>query len=384
MGIHIRMLNLGHGESNIIMLQDGDKTFNILIDGGSERKSKTSDKTEVSSKKIVDEIKKYDIELNGIIVTHVDDDHIGGIINILGKYYKDIKYNLKIFFVLFNNYDEHRISFNQGNKLTALIKNKLISSLLINSYKTNYQTENKLIQERVDCDGNKLEIQFFSLESRTLMKKINDNKIYITMLTPDIKDINQLMKEWRRFNNTDDKTIKKSIEKGLGEVKNKSSIGFLLEFHNKKMVFGGDGYLKDIQDALKVINSSMKKHGNKKIELDVFKLLHHGSYENNKEICEFVKEYNCKKIIYNTNSINYQNHPDIGLIYSIIKDNPSLEIYATNKITKEIVNAQYDEYKKREEQKVENKDDIPSKDEMTYLLGQKVKVSENNVDIKEN
>ena len=90
---------LVHFEEHIDEIEPNDVTekryFNLLIDGAYKK-----DKIH---KKLCDELDKESIQ--GSVVTHVDEDHISGIIGLVEKKKKMIENA----FLLFNKYDESLI-----------------------------------------------------------------------------------------------------------------------------------------------------------------------------------------------------------------------------------------------------------------------------------
>lgn len=115
-----------------------DKVLRILIDGGKNYKYIQ----EYFYKIIEDSDKSFDYFIDYIIVTHIDNDHIKGIL----KMYKDDRIvnaidNAKI---IYNKIvDIGDVSFSQAEEFENLIKNKKI----IVTYKRNFQnsTDNQVL-----------------------------------------------------------------------------------------------------------------------------------------------------------------------------------------------------------------------------------------------
>lgn len=381
MSIKIKAINLGHGESIIIKINNDDseeqKKFNILVDAGNGKKCTTSEGLEIPSTELVDRIKNDNISIHGIVMTHTDDDHIGGMIKLLSSHYSEAEEYLKIIYVVFDTYDDsHKISFQQGNDLQLLIREKLKGSVLINSYSNDYVAVSKRIRSKIMLKGNVIQSNIYSLSSRKLVKQLDHNIINITILPPKSGNIDTLMKCWKEHNESVDTRRKKVKDAAAKEVKNSSSVAFLLEYQRKKLVFGGDGNLEDIDGALKELDKECKKNGIGQLKLDLFKLLHHGAYGNNQGICDFLERYGCKKVIYSTNSKKYKTHPDIGMLCDIVE--MGVKIYATNPITSEVVHNQYSKYRERlvkiNDYKTENNEKIKifTEEELLNLLQEKV------------
>ena len=91
---------------------------------------------------------------------------------------------------------------------------------------------------------------------------------------------------------------------------NGSSIAFLAEYENQKMLFAGDAYATTL---LKSINKYLPKC--EPLYLDLFKIPHHGSEGNiSKELLERLR---CSKYLISANG-TYHKHPDTVAIAKII------------------------------------------------------------------
>ena len=314
-------LNVGHGESILVYIHHNNKEFKLLIDGGSYRNSKNSYNEPVFN---VEKIKKISINnvLHGIVVSHVDDDHIGGILHIIREWKKlDEK---KAFFLIFNDYIDHSISFSQGetliNEIKQLKKKKKINVNLLNSYSNRYISANEWIEKNL-CT---LPVRIMSISQRKLLPAKKSDRIYITLLTPGIKEINDVMEEWKK-----DKQRRQDQKKGSanGKIINDSSISFLLEYDNYTILFTGDSSIKLIRNKLNELHEIIER-------IDYINLCHHGAAENNKGILELIENYDCCSVFASTNSINYPKHPCLFMLYKLIKKYPDIKIYLTNDILK--------------------------------------------------
>ena len=282
--IKVHALDVGHGDAVIISLKNEKCVRNILIDGG---------KATRGPNKINEKLKEVK-SLDGIIVTHVDNDHIGGVLNFI-KDINDTKDKLKKreklffleevkeFFVIFNKFDDNLISYKQGRTL----QDQLIS--FKKALRLFYGKKCKLLKsydiaKEIVLDGESpgIPIIIHSVSTRSKVDLIDNSKAYITILTPSKEDVIKNMVNWNEceINN----------KKSNAEIINKASISFLLEYADKKVLISGDAYIKDILNNLELI-------GRDKIsKIDLIKLPHHGSYENNIRLKELLNNYNCEKV----------------------------------------------------------------------------------------
>ncbi|MCF5888655.1 ComEC/Rec2 family competence protein [Aeromonas veronii] len=295
--MYIDILDAGHGDS--LLITCGETI--ILVDSGPQ-----SFKVR---KKLLQRIKSL---LNGraidiAIVTHNDDDHIGGY-----KYLIDDGVIIRKF--IFNSLDLIKKLFN---------KNK----------------ESKKISFKQDIDLQKT-ISDLGLNVQTLQyddAPLTVNGITITALTPNKVILERLHKkaELHRVKNkiSGSKTIEKSIHECLNDLKNikdvfiednsitnKSSISFVLHFEKANVLFLGDSHPSDVISAL-------KSKGFSNISFDAIKLAHHASEKNtSSELLELVG--NTEYIICADKS--HHGHPNNKTISRIIHFNHNAKFHMSS------------------------------------------------------
>ncbi len=218
--------------------------------------------------------------INMVIVTHIDRDHIGGIIKVLQDedHLKNIKY------LLFNEpeqcnlfyapNDSAEVNAEDGNSLLNILKKNTNLQYIKSIHNLNSQLEN------------------------TLSDIIPNTKIKI--LSPSPEGLSDLLSLWdrdefKKENNvcaevmnsiTGDVTALADMKYELdSKIPNKSSIALLLTHNNKNFLLLGDAHITEI-------NKSLIKMGAKEEPLDVefVKLSHHGSIKNiNKDFLGLIK-----------------------------------------------------------------------------------------------
>lgn len=296
MGVEIKSFAIEQADCILIEIEESGKYFNLLVDCGITN-FQNQIKRELGSR-----------TLNGVVVTHVDQDHIIGIIDLLDKGKKDLIKNKT--FILYNKYDESLISYDQGQKLYELIKQHKGQKLLIKSYAGNYFRENEVIKrKKQDTD---LPVQLLSKKQRTLVdrKALEKDTVYITMLSPDIAILRKFMRNW-------------SKKKSDSDIQNRSSIVFLLEFNEKSILMLGDAKVIYIEKDLEKIKGL--EH------IDFIKISHHGALDSNKGLTDIVKKYHCNKTVVTIKENQYkeEKHPSRELIESLEREN--CRIYTSTK-----------------------------------------------------
>lgn len=299
---HITVLPAHHGDSIIVKTFDiNGNEFNILIDGGT---AKTFEKV------LKKELKKIST-INIIILTHIDSDHIGGLI-------KFVKH------ALFNPAQIEKYWFNSKNiKFLKLGDNissgqaKTFEELLIDKG----EIKDKWTQEIV-------------IGSKPLLP----NGLNIDIISPSKEILEKLYKEWPDLSEEYNKKLEditistnklSQIIRGslltlaladdkpdksiMDDIVNSSSIAFIFTTFDISILFLGDAHPYLIQQTL----SSKGYSKENKLKIDFVKVSHHGSKNNTTNALLDMLE--CNKFIISTNGgSSTHTHPDRETIARII------------------------------------------------------------------
>lgn len=312
-------------EFNILPAYNGDciliKTyvennveFIILVDGG------TPSTFEYSLKNNLKKISKIDL----LVLTHIDSDHVGGLINFFNN---SIIEKIEIGEIWYNQPDvdffepksnKAIISVPQAEDWKTLIKQKK-SNVVVKEI----TTENKSIKV------NGLE---FTILSPTPEIK---NKLYIRWLKernkPKKDTIKSLIststlsysKSLRELNNIDFKP-EKSIN---NDIYNSSSIAFLLKCPDLSLLLLADSRAEVISKVLNELEYSQDYP----LEVDFVKISHHGSLNNtSQEILSLIRSNNY--LISTNGGTSSHKHPSRETIARIVcktnrKEDNTLNIY---------------------------------------------------------
>ncbi|MFD2916866.1 ComEC/Rec2 family competence protein [Psychroserpens luteus] len=314
--ISVKFLQGYNGDCVLISLKDSTNSIkNILIDGGTgstySKRRKAGD-----LKKAVLSLADKNQTIDLLVITHIDDDHIGGIL----KMFEDKKFDRSII---------KKVWFNSGKLIAenfdseGEFKDRDIELSI-------YKDSNTSVRQGVRLDEflNKLGCWDYRIIKKGIIEKIDNCKI--TVLSPDDNGLKKLHAKWERerpesLDTSAGKTdyhlsIKELIEnedvfEEDGSVPNGSSIAFLLEFEDKKLLLLGDAYPNVIKESLINLGYSIDK----KIELDLLKISHHASKKNtNLELLELI---DCDTYVTLTNSLKH-GLPDKRTFARIIKNNP--------------------------------------------------------------
>lgn len=274
--MNIKFLKAGTGDCIII----NHNSKNIIIDGGNESTYLISEYYKIKSRN-----EKVDF----LIVTHHDDDHIKGVLDL----FKEIETRNEEPFI-------ENIIFNSPRKILNKIEKIKDSNLL--SYKQARELEKYLI--------NRTNVNWeTSLNTAELETKINlvfnDPSLSFKIFSPN-KDILEkyasnkgayLTSDYRCDWSSPISTLIKTIDDKSQDASssNMTSIVLLLTYKDSNYLFTGDVTpirLSEIIDQIRLQNES--------VDFELIKLPHHASYRSlNSEI---LQKLNCKNFVISTNS----------------------------------------------------------------------------------
>lgn len=248
---------------------------NILIDGGFGI---------TYEKQIKPELNRINNGLDLVVLTHIDEDHICGLIEMIKN---DRKNTDKIKELWFNSIKSIKVR-----------KNRNVSV----SYGQGLTFDDLLKEHDVPVND-----EVFLTNNESLKRYTINDEIALQLLSPYESDLkileekepkNQNPTECRKNNST-------QVSTKFGNDNrppNKSSIAFILEYDKKSFLFLADANID-------VINRSLKKLGYSeanKLKVEFVKLSHHGSLENINE--DFLKMIDTNKFIILTEGKHY-GHP---------------------------------------------------------------------------
>ncbi|MCD0477463.1 MBL fold metallo-hydrolase [Chryseobacterium sp. LC2016-29] len=318
----IKFLQAGNGDSFLISFLENDKPRNILIDGGigDSYKSTTNKKGELHN--VIENIRKDEQFIDLLVLTHFDDDHIGGILRWLNK---DKEASSLIKKVWFNSGKEIAKKFesNENKDLDIQIvdgADDFHTSPKQGIKFEKYLRDHNLWEGEIIEQGSKHDL--FGLKFKILSpnnEKLNDllnlyekQKDYFT--SGDEYDFSTSLKDFIHEEGQPDFEFKEDKS-----VANGSSIAFIMEYEKKSFLFLADAHPS-------VIIEGLNKFGFNKdnpLHVELMKVSHHGSiYNTNKELLEIVKTDN---YLISSNATKH-GLPNKRTIARIINNNPNAVI----------------------------------------------------------
>lgn len=295
--IEIDIIDADHGDCLLLRLD----TINILIDCG-PNSFQTRKKVLKSLTQLLGEEPKIDFA----IVTHNDDDHIGGFKFLLDK-------EIEIKTIIFNslqdipdivNDSRKQISYNQDNALRKKLleeKDITVQSLSRGDY---IELENGIKLTAITPTINALE--------KMLVNSINKEKKNNKQIANDITQEITFEEALRKVKSNEDNFVKDP------SPTNKSSIGLVIEYKDFKGLFLGDAQAEDVIDGLMEGGFNSQK-------FDVVKLSHHGSERNTS--VELIKLIGRTEYILCANNQKSHKHPNNLTLARIFSENPNPTIH---------------------------------------------------------
>lgn len=272
-----------------------------MIDGHKERQN------EKSFEWIKENISGYE-KIDYLIVTHIDDDHIGGILKLLELPENDkVSKKLKNTIFIYNSVTSSTINYEQARRLEKILSGRKV----INTCKKDYSM----------YDGELLRILPYDKRVKFDPDDYENYKEFpvMTFIHPnDANDVEKVRDDYNRKIRSDG-----TIGKPNHELVNQHSIVFLMEFMGKRVLLAGDAYIKDISEKVLNLKNIVglvndKKAQNSKEEkckkMDAIKIPHHGAAENNKGLSEFVKKCDCHRFIITGEKEWNEKHPAKSLL----------------------------------------------------------------------
>ncbi|NNG81330.1 MBL fold metallo-hydrolase [Acinetobacter sp. ANC 5378] len=339
--IAIRVNKAGNGDCISIQVKD----HFILIDGG------TADSFDDWKTQVIGVIKKIDT----LIITHIDNDHVNGIIKLLQ--HPQCPEIGEIYFNGVEQLLESNICVDSEDKLDRRLEALKAELSTINQniqigYSEGTSLSYLIKSKNINCNPIVAGEAIF----REKVAEFYSKDIKFNLIGPTSEDLNELRKKWKdklRQKNIKARIISKkyakafetylsSLEQGNHlnkqissttfntidalassqfvtdpSLPNKSSLSFLIEYDEKKILCLGDCHVETVESWLDSIGVDV-------INVDLVKISHHGS-KNNTSL-SLLNRINCQNYYISTNG-NIHNHPDLETLAKITKVNKSKETF---------------------------------------------------------
>lgn len=278
MPTNVRFLQAEHGDAILISHTAATETFTILVDGGPRTAFRNiTAKRDGNLKKELERLIKEETLIDLLILTHIDSDHIGGLL----EAFKEPSYLPKLV---------KKVWFNSANSVASALSLETNQTHLINDdFSTSRQTS---VQEGTTFEGllKKYDIWDEALIDNSHRSNLT-NQIEALVLSPCKSKLQELLKKWRPFNDNqnlltsgckhDYNDSYKSLlaSDAFEEDKsptNGSSISLLLTISDRNILLLGDCHPSTIVKSLRDLGYDEANP----LVCEIIKISHHGSKKN--------------------------------------------------------------------------------------------------------
>ncbi len=273
----IKFLKAGNGDSILLSVNVSEVARNILIDGGVEATYYSAESDYGELKTEIDNIKRRGEFIDLLILTHIDNDHICGLL----KWFEMDKDACKLI---------KNVWFNSGKQIAKYLNQPENSDLAVGL--KIFKNTNTGVNDAIDFEEFLLKNKLWDGKIVVQGQKHKTHGVDIHILSPDEAQLERLLKEYKKV--TGDKAYTAGKEKDWGtnikdfiveespesfnfvqdnSVKNGSSISFILTINRKNYLFLGDSHPKGIVKYLKGLGYDKDN----RLDVELLKVAHHGS-----------------------------------------------------------------------------------------------------------
>ena len=330
------------GDCLLLQYSDGGKSTLILIDGG------TSQTYGKNLKPTIEALPSKERKLDLVVLSHIDNDHVLGLLDLFDDIKKSREAKMdEIIRVrsLWHNSFNYIVGENRNNDLllSDQFLSEQISAVTLQSNEMHFPVIGALKGVGEGRDLRKLakslhipiNPQFGGelIVPRDKKKPVKVGNMKISILGPTQKNLDKLRKIWDDWLKKHPSLLTKisdlqALKLLDNSIANLSSIMFLVEYQEKKIIFTGDGLGDDVIDILSergLLDSEGQYH------VDVMKVPHHGSERNASP--EFFNTVTADTYVISANGRD--DNPSLSTLKWIIeskrKKNKIIRIFLTNR-----------------------------------------------------
>lgn len=307
--LSVEMLPAGNGDGLWIEYGSATKPKRILIDGGTRA-------TQAVLTDRINALPPDDRRFDLMVLTHVDMDHIGGMLRIWQK--PEIKFDVADFWMNGRGHLDAPdvLGAREGEELTRIITTRSAP------WNEAFANAAAVVPQKGALPSIKL-----------------DEITQVTLLSPYFEQLQAMIPAWdsaiaeleKETSTTGQVDGAPSDLLGggpnvddLAEVRtsddtakpNGSSIAFLLEHNGTSILFGADAFPGVVRKSLERL---IRERRQGRLKIDAYKVAHHGSRSNNST--ELLELLDCSTYLFSTNGVQTK-HPHPETVAKILK-NPS-------------------------------------------------------------
>lgn len=320
--MQLQFLHAGVGDAILLTFNDNKgHVRNILIDGGTAEtyayKDKKDQLTYGAFGELVEHIRSTEQKIDLLILTHVDNDHIGG----LTAWFEEDKTATDLI---------GRVLFNSGKLIQQYFEQ---SDILENhlSLTPTYLGTDTGINEGVTFEGVISEAKIWQESIVKQGQTIDFYDVQLKILSPNDEALTKLLGKWTKIApeslTAHAKDYKKTLKDHVSGDKfikdytehNGSSIAFILNYKGEDVLFLADAHPDKVAEGLKTFGYSAEN----KLECSIIKIAHHGSkYNTSPELLQLIDAP-----VYVISSDGSESSPHKQCLARLIEVKQSLSLY---------------------------------------------------------
>lgn len=320
MSTTIQFLHASHGDCIFLRHEQEGKIFNLLIDGGPGETFGQLNGYAKPLRLLLEQLKAKGEVIDLAVITHVDDDHIGGVLAAMS--HDDYLPSLvKEFW--FNSYGLICSAIEQADDN----KNE-VAGVAGTETKTSI-TQGVTLEEKLR------NLNWFDQAIHNELAPITRLGLEFTILSPSMNSLRRLGKAWEHeYPPANKKTAKAESDhkfpfshfltndrfKSDRSIPNGSSIAFILKVGDLKLLLLADSYAGVVEKKLKSLGYSPSNP----LECSIVKISHHGSKGNTSQ--KLLSLIASKKYVISTDGSIF-GHPDKRTIARIINAHEDNHVY---------------------------------------------------------
>ncbi len=326
----LRVVQANQGDCFIIEFGKENPKY-ILVDGGPKGVYNKYLKKEV--KRISEKTDRIEL----VVLTHVDSDHVTGLIDLMKDLLGSVQGLVQIKELWHNSFSDSMdlASYNMTSvkAATALSDAVRVGVPDADNMESSIRQGDLFWNQSLRL-GVPINKEFNGgLVTVENAHSVNRDNLSISVVGPESKNLTKLKAEWEKW------LLKEDMSDMSMTPPNLSSIMLLVKSEEKSMLLTGDGHCDDLLEGLR-LNNLLNDVG--EIEVDVLKIPHHGSITNLNR--DFFKKVKAHTYIISGNG----EHPHIEPLRWIIEEAKArkehVRIFATNRTdVLETIMSEYDE-----------------------------------------
>lgn len=281
-----KIRNVGRNHGDCFFLEIGNAICRniIMVDG------RRGDKE--SLEEISDAVLEYK-QIDYLIITHVDEDHLLGIKKLFDRKKEDpVRKAFANTVILYNYVSRPVISYQQAKEFEKLILEHTVISTVMKNYTFYSSPCLKIISSEM---------------RRELDPREQGEYAVLTLLHPKREGVEKLYKDYLKWERNQGKPDNLLI--------NQQSIVFLLEYGENCVLFTGDCNMDQVMEEIDQLKHM--RQGKEYRKIDLIKLAHHGANENNKGLPQFAANHKCNRYYVTGKEVWDGKHPSQKLLQDL-------------------------------------------------------------------